>query len=79
MKFREMAIEALGGNEERLEEWTCTTEVLRENARQVLGISSGWTCTTEVLRENARQVLGYIIWTEESRQKEKRTCIVWPE
>ena len=31
----------IGENKERLEEWTYTAEVLRENARQVLGVSSG--------------------------------------
>ena len=41
VKCREMTMHTLGGNKERLEEWTYIAEVLRQNARQVLGVSFG--------------------------------------
>ena len=41
VEFKEVTVQALGGNKKRLEEWTYIAEVLRENARQVLSVSSG--------------------------------------
>lgn len=41
VKFREEVRQTIGGGEEVLNDWATTAEVVRETARNVLGMTSG--------------------------------------
>ncbi|KAI5091175.1 hypothetical protein C0J45_18381 [Silurus meridionalis] len=80
VRFREEVRQGIGGGEEVLDNGSTTTEVIRETARKVLGVTSGnrkedketWWWNEEVQESIRRKTLATQNWDRQSDEKSRQ-------